>query len=273
MTAYSPDWLDLRAGADGAARAEALAARLAARLAGPCRIVDLGAGSGANARCLAPRLAGPQYWQLVDHDAALLERARAQCRALVDGAGRPVAVATSTQDLATTANIDFGQTDLVTASALLDLVSERWLGELVERVRQAGCVALLVLSYDGRIEWHPRDSADPALRTAFNEHQRAQCHFGEPALGSVAAARAIDAFTRAGYEVESAPSDWVLGEDHAQLLHALVDGWVAAASEQEPASAARFARWGALRREQIAAGGLRATVGHRDLLALPGAQS
>ena len=73
----SPAWLALREPADAAARSAELAGRVARHLpaAGPLVIHDLGGGSGAMGRWLAPRLHGPQHWVLHDRDADLLERA------------------------------------------------------------------------------------------------------------------------------------------------------------------------------------------------------
>ncbi len=42
------------------------------------------------------------------------------------------------------------------ASALLDLVSEKWLERLVDRCRHGSCTALFALTYDGSIEFRPR---------------------------------------------------------------------------------------------------------------------
>ena len=72
----SPEWLDLREPADAAARSTELAERLARHLpAGPLVIHDLGGGSGAMGRWLAPRLPGPQHWVVHDRDPDLLELA------------------------------------------------------------------------------------------------------------------------------------------------------------------------------------------------------
>ena len=76
------DWLALRAEADTRARDEGSADLLRtlvdrldrsddAQIAG-VRVVDLGAGTGANHRYLAPRLPLAQRWTAVDHDATLL---------------------------------------------------------------------------------------------------------------------------------------------------------------------------------------------------------
>ncbi len=49
---------------------------------------------------------------------------------------------------------------LVTASALLDLVSERWLRALAARCAGHGAAVLFALSYDGRIVCSPEDPDD-----------------------------------------------------------------------------------------------------------------
>ena len=69
----SSEWLDLREPADAEARSTELAERVARHLpAGPLVIHDLGGGSGAMGRWLAPRLPGPQHWVVHDRDPDLL---------------------------------------------------------------------------------------------------------------------------------------------------------------------------------------------------------
>src|SRR5690349_7398499 len=81
MSGFSPDWLRLREPFDAAARTQSLAHGFVdaiTRPGRPVRIIDLGAGSGANFRVLAPLLCGDQDWLLVDHDALLLTVAIAE---------------------------------------------------------------------------------------------------------------------------------------------------------------------------------------------------
>ena len=88
----SPEWLVLREPADAAARSGELAERLARHLAPAGRLVihDLGGGSGAMGRWLAPRLPGPQHWVVHDRDADLLELAVAGAPGpAADGARSP----------------------------------------------------------------------------------------------------------------------------------------------------------------------------------------
>ena len=105
----SPEWLELREPADAAARSEELAARLARHL-GPAPLVihDLGGGSGAMGRWLAPRLPGPQHWVVHDRDAGLLELAGA------DAAATAPRVEARRSDIARLAPGDLAGASLVT---------------------------------------------------------------------------------------------------------------------------------------------------------------
>ncbi len=268
---FSAEWLALREEADSAARARALVARLGAAWTGPREIVDLASGAGANLRYLAPLLGGPQDWLLVDVDETLLARAHLrpaeraspphECR--IRRVGLDLA-----RDLAALAVPPGG---LVTASALLDLVSRPWLEALIERCACAGAQVLFALTYDGRIELDPPEPEDDAVRALVNRHQLLDKGFGA-ALGPAAGRAAADAFAAAGYDVVTAPSDWRLGPADTALQRALLDGWLQAAAELEPAEGARLAAWRRRRERHIAAGRAAALVGHIDLLGLRAAQ-
>ena len=75
----------------------------------------------------------------------------------------------------------------MTASALLDLVSESWLGALVRRCADAACGAYIALTYDGEVQWMAESAAgwrvdhdpdDGLVREAVNRHQRGDKGFG-----------------------------------------------------------------------------------------------
>lgn len=272
---FSAAWLQQREPFDTAARDHAarrlhLAARLHALAppAGtPWRVIDLGCGTGANLRWLAPRLGGPQEWLVVDHDAALLR----DWPFSVSGAGFDVNVAHQQMDLA--AQIDtlpWHAAHLVTASALLDLVSAAWLERMVRLAVAARAALLFTLNVDGRHEWAPRDPLDPTVGRLFAAHQRRDKGFG-PALGAQAVPALRRALQDSGYRVFSAASDWWIDSAHSAqasaLQHALVDGIASAACEQDPAATAALEAWRQRRHARAVAGQLR--VGHVDLLALP----
>ena len=69
----SSGWLALREPADAAARAPELVELLVPHLPARQSIHDLGCGTGAMGRWLAPLLPGPQHWVVHDRDADLLD--------------------------------------------------------------------------------------------------------------------------------------------------------------------------------------------------------
>jgi len=264
MSGFSAAWLALREPADRRARdrhlLEILQSWRAERAA--LKVVDLGSGTGANLRALAPRLGGPQSWLLLDRDPDLLDRAKT-----------PAAGAVAVERLAADLRDEAAATairasDLVTTSALLDLVSRSYAETLVAQVVAAGAACFAALSYDGRIAWQPADPLDETLRGLINRHQQGDKGFG-PALGPEAAATFAALFTDRSYRVETALSDWRLGPEDAALQSALLDDWLQAAGAVDPARSVPLAGWAARRRALIPAEGSRLEVGHLDLFARP----
>jgi hypothetical protein len=114
------------------------------------RIVDLGCGTGSTLRALAPRLPGRQNWRLFDNDFCLPARAGAIAPPA------PVTVTATPLDLGRDLEVALdGSIDLVTTSALLDLVSESWLERLVVELSARSIPFYAAISHDGRIEIVP----------------------------------------------------------------------------------------------------------------------
>jgi hypothetical protein len=264
---FAPDWLDLREPADGAARSGALVDRLRTALGErPLEIHDLGSGTGSMPRWLAPLLPGPQRWVLHDHDPALLAVAARRCAGLRDARGQPVAIETRTTELGRLRPVDLAGADLVTASALLDLLTAAELDGLATACADTGLPALLTLSVAGHVELDPPDPRDREFAAAFDAHQR-RTVAGRRLLGPDAPEVAAATFARHGLQVRSAESPWRLGPDRAELTARWLHGWVAAAAEQRPDLRETAAGYLA---DRLRAGiGLTALVLHRDLLVLP----
>jgi hypothetical protein len=276
VAAFSAEWLRLREPADHAARSAALTAEVLRALpSGPIGILDLACGTGSNLRYLRGRNLNfnfegqdglntrsdpyrPPEWLLVDHDPALL--------VLIEPAPDVRALE---RDLRQLDDDLFAGRALVTASALLDLVSERWLRELVSQCSIHEAAALFALTYDGRLAFEPAEPADALIRDLVNRHQRTDKGFG-PALGPSAVAAAADMFRDSGYDVRLAASDWVLGPTSApdSLQQQLIDGWAAAALEMAADRADTIEAWRRKRRSHVASGESVLTVGHQDLAAL-----
>jgi hypothetical protein len=265
----SPTWLALRERADAEARAVDLAEALERALpAGGRRVIhDLGCGSGAMGRWLAPLLSGPQNWVLHDRDATLLALAAADAPGpAADGAS--VTVEARQTDLAKLQAGDLDGATVITASALLDLLTAEEMDRLAGLCAGAGCPVLLTLSVVGNVEITPADPLDRRVGAAFDAHQRRATNRGR-LLGPDAVDFAAEAFRRQGAEVLVRPSPWRLGPTHAALAAEWFTGWVGAAQEQEPELTDECEPYARRRLEHASAGELTVTVGHADLLALP----
>jgi len=265
MSGFSADWLALREPYDLRARnPEVLAAVLAAFADHPAvSIVDLACGTGSTVRALAPRLSLRQTWRLIDNDLSLLARAAGmQVPTNVQVTAAPVDL---NHDLE--AALD-GPVDLVTTSALLDLVSAEWLERLAVETAVRAIPIYAALSYDGRIVFDPIDDADADIVAAVNAHQHTDKGFG-PALGPDAAQAAIARFESIGYRVTHGMSDWVFGPDDRDIQMETCAGWAGAARETGGLSLEAAAGWLTRRRDAITAGRSSIKVGHVDLFARP----
>jgi len=262
------DWLALREAADAAARSVALTHALVEALPRerPLRILDLGTGTGSNVRYLAPRLPLRQEWLVVDRDPDLL--ALIPHRMSISTATERLHIVTRQMNLGALDEPDiFTGRHLVTASALLDLVSEDWLTSLAERCREAGAAVLFALSYVGRSRCSPEEPVDEEIRELMNRHQRTN----DKGFGRAAGPDAVDcaerAFEAAGYFVRRDASDWVLTPDAPDLQRQVVEGWAQAAREIAPERSATIDDWLRRRLAHVDEDRSRIVVCHEDFIA------
>ncbi|WP_437649772.1 class I SAM-dependent methyltransferase [Sorangium sp. So ce362] len=282
MRGFAVEWLALREPVDQRSRSGDLSSALAARLGARAQIsvVDLGAGTGSNLRATAPLLGPEQRWTLVDHDGALLAAARAALTQwaettvedgeplVVEKAGRRITVSFQRADLAADLPAALGRApDLVTASALFDLVSPERIVHFAAQAAARRAVCYVALTYNGVQRWSPSHPADSAMAAAFHRHQRTDKGFGA-AAGPAAPQHLAEQLRRRGYEVLEGDSPWVLGAADAALLGELQSGFAQAVSDVgtldalDALDARTLDAWSRLRRT----GGV---VGHTDLLAFP----
>lgn len=270
MSGFSIAWLDLREDADKRARDKPLLQQ-ALHWVGcgdvPAQmeaiVVDLGAGTGATLRALSAPGSQHLLWRLVDHDGALLDEALRRH-------GKDYRIEDYQADLSITAELPLGGARLVTASALFDLVSEKFVDALVLRLialRKTWATGLYAaLSYDGTTAWTPPHPFDEAVLHAFNLDQRKDKGFGA-ALGPAAGHYLQKALQRAGFRVQLASSPWRLGPDDSAMVGELINGIAHAVSQGYGLDTAALEQWKDFRLAHVQAG--TCTVGHLDLLALP----
>lgn len=279
MTAFSSEWLKLREAADVKARnrevSNALSARFAQRNA--VTVVDLGSGTGSNLRATAPLLPNLQTWTLVDHDSALLDSARRALSAWADTAKPKTddpAGLTLTKGYATI-HVRFLQcnlasdldtvlsqpVDLVTASALFDLVSADFVRAFAHALADRRAVFYGALTYNGIQRWQPHRPTDSQMTSAFHRHQLGDKGFG-PALGPMASAHLADQFRLNGYLVLEGESPWQLSRNDRMLIDELVRGHAMAVAETGAVDIKTIEAWVKVQRTG-------AETGHTDIYAVP----
>ncbi|MEN5081364.1 SAM-dependent methyltransferase [Bosea sp. TWI1241] len=277
MTGFSAEWLALREPADHAARNPAVLAAVGAAFAGrsSLSIVDLGSGAGSNLRGSYAALPDRQHWTLVDRDKALLEAALATLAQWADDSqrlgeelvlrkeGKTLTVDVRQADLDKDLEWVLGwRPDLVTAAALFDLTSERWIARFAAALASLRLPLYTVLTFDGRESWETPHPADKRMLAAFNHHQRGDKGFG-PAAGPDAVELLAQAFRKTGFAVTAGESLWRIDDSRPEFRAALVAGIAAAVRETGQVDEATIAAWAAARQ------GATGFVGHHDLWARP----
>lgn len=265
MSRFAAAWLTLRERYDLAARnADVLNAVTASlKSASAVRVIDLACGAGSTVRALHPRLPARQYWDLVDNDPDLLTLA-------ING-NHDKGVTLNAIRLDLSRNLSGAlhcEADLITASALLDLVSSEWLEQFLRAVTSRALPVYAALSYDGRADLSPADPCDAPVISAVNAHQRTDKGFG-PALGPLAAGSAIAGFESLGYSVVSGQSDWVIGPDDHAMQNELMDGWANAARDMGIMPGTEIDSWLTRRKAALSEGVSSMRVGHADFFAFP----
>ncbi len=265
MSGFSAEWLALRESHDLRARNPIVldAVAVSFKSLDAISVVDLACGAGSTVRALGPHLPARQTWDLVDNDPRLLTVA---CSGQFSDDVRLNAVPL---DLSSNfaAALD-GTKDLITISALLDLVSEDWLDRFTRHIAARALCVYAALTYDGRIELSPADPLDAAITSAVNAHQRTDKGFG-PALGPSAAAVAISKFKALGYSIVNGNSDWTIGTADHEIQDELLAGWASAASEVKLLPHADIDNWLERRRTAVKERVSTMRVGHVDFFATP----
>ncbi len=268
MSGFSAEWLALREPHDLKARSVAVLDTVATafRETTSIAVVDLACGTGSTLRAIGPKLPARQSWRLVDNNLSLLAK--------VATLFRPHELIVNAQPVDLVRDLELaldGPVDLVTASALLDLVSAEWIERLVVECAVRRLPFYAALTYDGRVTLAPEDRFDNEMVAAVNRHQRGDKGFG-PALGPDAAQQCITKFERVGYSVTQATSDWTFGPEDRAIQAEVLAGWAGAAQELGDLSRDRIAGWLARRRDSLSKGRSTMIVGHVDFFAMPTAR-
>ena len=269
MSGFSIEWLNLREASDHKARDRHLL-KTAANWLNDLKskdkvIVDLGSGTGSTIRGLQryTTLAPSIQWRLVDNDPELLAEA-------VHRHSEEYSIESFLVDLSATQKLPLESVSLITASALLDLVSSNFIRDLCQLIKEKNEGRPLgfysALNYDGCIKWTPFHSLDAAILMNFNTDQRRDKGFG-PALGPDATDFLKTQFHSTKFQCLSAKSPWLLGSADYLLTESLINGISGVAIQTGGLTNSDIQDWKTFRIENVRTG--TCYLGHTDILVLP----
>lgn len=263
MSGFDKSWLSLREPADRQARDKGLVADLCryVRQQPEPSLLDIGCGTGSTFRSLNRELPPETQWHLLDYDPQLLQAAAASI-------GAAPAVRFSQHDLNDLAHLPLDGVQVVTASALFDLCSDRFCAAFAAHLAQLGCGVYAALNYDGQVFWSHAHPLDEAVVAAFNIHQRTDKGLG-PALGPDAAESLERHFAGHGFSVKTAESPWQMDRNQAALQRTFLEGFREPCLEVGGVSENELEAWLVWRIAAIDRPESRCIVGHKDVLALP----
>jgi SAM-dependent methyltransferase len=260
VTGFGKTWLALREPVDVRSRDQALLAGAieAVRNTNRDGILDIGCGTGSTFRTLSPKIGGNCRWRLFDHDPQLLDEARRR------HLGEAEFLCGDLNDLEALPLADVG---LVTASALFDLCSERYILAFVEKISEVGACLYAALNYDGEMHWSTTHALDEAIMESFNAHQLSNKGFGL-SLGPTAWQTLSECLRKRGYSVKTAASPWIMTAADAELQRLFLDGIIRAVHEYGLLDAAEVDDWAEFRTAMIDRRECSCRVGHQDILAI-----
>ncbi|MPZ36613.1 MAG: hypothetical protein GEU95_00890 [Rhizobiales bacterium] len=265
MSVFSAGWLALREPYDLAARNTTVLDAVLAAFRGQASIsiVDLACGTGSTLRAISGRLPARQTWRLVDNDLGLLT--------VAGTLGQPPDITVTARAVDLVRDLELaldGPIDLITMSAMLDLVSEDWLERLMIEAAARRLPIYAALSYDGRVSFDPPAAFDADIVDAVNRHQQTDKGFGL-ALGPDAVRYAAEIAERVGYSFVDGPSDWVFGKADSAIQQDVLRGFARAAGDLRELADVRTADWLTRRLDMVEAGASSMRIGHIDFFAMP----
>jgi hypothetical protein len=220
-------------------------------------IIDLGAGTGANQRWLAPRLPLRQRWIHLDHDPAISRSLWLPDDTMIIDESVEVL-----SQLLARPGID---QRLVTCSALLDVLTTNQIYEVCGGLIDNRTPGLFSLTVTGTLGVSPSGPHDQQLLDAFNDHQRRAGRAGPDAVRV-----AVDTLLGGGFTVRTQETPWHLtASNDLAFVEQLLRERLEAAVAQDHSLTTTAATWFELRRTQLRDGILRIDLGHLDILALP----
>lgn len=288
-TQFATDWLEERYRFDVAARNPSVEAACLQYFskATDIRIIDIGAGSGANLVYLADKLPPLQHWALLDLNPKLLKAARTRIKnwgiakgyevsehgdqISLERPARRIEVQLVHGSMLKLAKIfNLSSYHLATASAVLDLLTADMADQLLKTLHTHRLALLATLNYQ-QMEYFPREKADKRFIKQYEEHMQREQDFGR-ALGPACVAHLQQVYQNLPTGTfQMGPSRWQIEPSdqdmHLHLLHFLEKSLISLPANQQSPQALH--EWLDRKRAFLQARQLRLTVEHQDCFAAP----
>lgn len=281
---YDPTWLRERYRFDATARCKKLETVVLNHFQGRkfIRILDVGAGLGANIRYYACRLACDQEWILVEKDLSLARTCLTElsrwaesnewdCRVVAGGLEirqqhRRILVHILTTSIVNLEDpINLSRLDLATANALFDLISKVQLFALVTKLSSYRIPIYATMNYRSMF-FEPQSEEDLAYIGLYEHHMRRRRDFGF-AMGRDCSDLMITCLENMGYEVSSGKSMWMVTSADRKMLRHMLTFMEVAISEllATPTEFAKLDKWVFNKLRQADRGQLELRVEHMDI--------
>jgi len=279
-------WLHERYRFDAAARCRRLQTLVVEHFVGAdhLRILDVGAGLGANTQYYANILPGDQAWTLVEQDTVLAahcvpslaawavasgwESAHSAAGLTVHLPGKRVEVRVRCASLLQVERMVAQERyDLVTANAVFDLCSYEQFCAFAAPLARWRLPLLATLNYRA-MAFTPQEAHNAAYIRLYERHMTRPQTFGV-AMGPGCAERMQAVLAHLGYTVAQGCSVWSVTHADKAMLRFMLHFMRTAMTDmvRTPAAVARLHQWLAAQHQRVGQGLLSLRVAHVDLLA------
>lgn len=245
------------------------------------RIVDLGAGTGANCRYYLRKIAQDQEWFLVEQNQELLEIAFDRLISWALDNGYESKLQNSRLDLKNQDHkiiiyktvgsildlenlIDIETLDLAVANAVFDLFSEQQFQTLLECLKKYQLPLLTTANYTG-MSFNPQTDEDSCFISYYHQHMQREQHFGR-GMGPNCGSYMWEAMKCIGMKGLQRESPWEISSSDPVFLQLLLEFMEKSIPEilEDATLEDELNTWLRKKEQMIVQQGLSCNVAHQD---------
>ena len=168
-------------------------------------IIDLGCGTGSNFRYLNPKIVKKQSWKMVDIShlsLSYLKKNIKHSQKIQNITYKKIDIIKQIE------KIDFKNFDIVTGSALLDIMPKEWFINFLN-INKSTKIIYFTINYDGNFKFYPKHKDDDNIVRLFNQDQMSDKGIGKKAVGPKCT-QIIDQLFQRTHKTYVFNSNWVV---------------------------------------------------------------